>query len=115
MQKIKLLVFLLISSTLFNACGGKAEPYTKEEIRKVHQIVKKHEALIGTGYWKHVKSIEVKTNSSNNPYYGFVMNNSYWNINDSNIRLNITDKYRSMQRVFEKQANLNKKIQISTY
>lgn len=118
-KEIKKVVLSILTIVIvgigFTGCSGqKQEPFTQDEIKKTQLIKSKHDALLGTGYWQYVNYISVSHNSSGNPYFIFHMNNIYWSIKDSDTRYNITTKYRNMQRVFEKQLGLNKKISIAT-
>lgn len=88
--------------------------YTQIEIDKINTTKSKHELLIGTGYWNYVNNIQIKRNSRGRIRFEFNMNNSYWNISDRKIRSSIVDKYWNMQRAFEKQVGLNRKISITT-
>lgn len=112
----KLVSILALISILFSGCNSSKpkSSFTQEEVNKVTDILNRQKALIGTGYWKYVTDIEITTNSRNNPYYTFYMNDDYYRINDVDKMVDISNHYRNIQRGFEKLLKLDKEIQIST-
>lgn len=113
---LKTVAVIGVIVSILTGCSGKKEPpFDSDEINKTNLTKMKHEVLLGTGYWGYINYISIKENSSGNPYFAFHMNNYYWEIKDTDTRMSIIERYDNMQRVFEAQVGLNKKIQISTY
>ena len=113
MKKIKLLAILLLSILILDGCGKPKEPFTKNEMEKAYQTFEKHKILLGTGYWSHIISMKVEINNDV-PSFIFYMGSSYWSISDTKLRIQNDLAYRKMQRGFEKQINLKRKIVIHT-